>query len=199
MYGQGYTKSRRPRSPFVFSIYIKSPPRMTRHRVSPFLPPPPLSCPPSSQLYVPLFRLSITIKTLFPTRKRVLLLYSSSFSSIVKRYNEQGYKPIFPRVFRQGHLASIRKQRIPSHRDFIERIDAPILERGIDAQRRKITRDNLFPTRLDHTFIYFTSRVYSERRTQIAADTRPCVKGGLPVEKVCGRGNHREIMVDDVR
>lgn len=31
MYGQGYTESRRPRAPFVFSIYIKSPPRVTRH------------------------------------------------------------------------------------------------------------------------------------------------------------------------
>lgn len=36
MYAQGYTESRRPYAPFVFSIYIKSPPRMTRHRAPRF-------------------------------------------------------------------------------------------------------------------------------------------------------------------
>lgn len=36
MYAQGYTESRRPCAPFVFSIYIKSPPRMTRHRAPRF-------------------------------------------------------------------------------------------------------------------------------------------------------------------
>lgn len=56
MYAQGYTESRRPCAPFVFSIYIKSPPRMTRHRAPRFSLS--FSAPTLSFLY--LLRLSTT-------------------------------------------------------------------------------------------------------------------------------------------
>lgn len=178
MYGQGYTESRRPRAPFVFSIYIKSPPRMTRHRVSPFLPPPPLPCLPPPTLRSFISSLDNNHNSLSDLKPNVL--YSSSLSSI-----DRNRFSIFPRirVFRQGKaLALIRKQRIPSHRVYQTLFPRP---------RIRSTRS--------YVYLFHEPRVPRERRTQIAADTRPCVKGGLPVEKVRGRGNHGEIMVDDVR